>query len=76
MATDDEALDIKLALGRIYLDRLHQPPSQPQRKQPRPSQQPPKRRKKKQQPPKRRKKKPCPATAWLATRPTVNISPP
>jgi golgin subfamily B member 1 len=26
MATADEALDIKLALGRIYLDRLHEPP--------------------------------------------------
>jgi tetratricopeptide (TPR) repeat protein len=26
MATSDEALDIKLALGRIYLDRLHEPP--------------------------------------------------
>src|SRR6185312_10515031 len=25
MATADEALDIKLALGRIYLDRLHEP---------------------------------------------------
>ena len=25
MATEDEALDIKLALGRIYLDRLHEP---------------------------------------------------
>jgi tetratricopeptide (TPR) repeat protein len=26
MATDEETLDIKLALGRIYLDRLQQPP--------------------------------------------------